>query len=519
MNTIQYFFLNLFGTDDFPARWFCGKWSDFHGWLYIISNLVVWMSYFAIPISLIYFVIKRDDLPMKRVFVLFIFFILFCGTTHFIDAIIFWVPVYRLNAVMLFFTAVVSSITAFTMFSEIPKAAQLKSPQQLQKIIDQRTQELQEANIELKKSREIFKKLVDNNPDVISRLDEDYKYLFVNKSVNTYSDLDPEFYVGKTHEELSYPEPTRDFLERNIDKSLGAKQIIKEKLVAVDQKNIKRVHEVVFVPLDNAYEEKKEIITIARDITKEEEAKEALDEKIAQLNEQSETLRRQYQQLEEFSYIVSHNLRSPAGNLTALYQIIDEEDDPDTKAMYFENAKKVAFNLKQTIEDLTEVITIKLAKDYEYAEVSLSDTLQKVKDSLKNEITVKDAEIKADFKVSKVNFNKVYLESILQNLLTNGLKYADPKRKPKVLFTSEKAAEGVQINYNDNGLGLDMAKHGEKLFKLNKTFHGNKDARGVGLFITKNQIESYGGSITAKSEEGNGMEFSIFLPDQNLDNG
>lgn len=514
MNTIKYFFAELLSTDDFPARWFCGKWSDFHGWLYILSNFIIWASYFAIPISLIYFIIKRDDLPLKKVFVLFIFFILFCGATHFIDALIFWIPIYRLNAVMLFFTAIVSSITAVTMFKEIPKAAQLKTPKQLQEIIDQKTKELKKANAELEKSKDIFKKLVDNNPDVISRLNEDYIHLFMNKSVTDFSDLEPEFYIGKSYKDLNYPASTKNFLENNIDKSLQENKIVKAKLAAKDGKDILHVHEVVFVPLERtAEEEKREVITIARDITKEEETKKSLDQKVKELNEQSSALKQQYKQLEDFSYIVSHNLRSPVGNLNALYDMMEEEEDEAVKGMLYDNTKKVAANLKQTIQDLTELINIKLNKDPKTNLISVKEIFDKVEESLKNEIKAKDAKVKVDFQVSDLHFNKVYMESILQNLFTNALKYSSPKRKPEIWFKTQKVKGGVELICQDNGKGLDMERFGKKLFKLNKTFHGNQDARGVGLFITKSQLEACGGSITAEGEVDKGMKFTIFIPD------
>jgi chemotaxis family two-component system sensor kinase Cph1 len=147
MEQILDFITNLLGTESWPARWFCGKWTDFHGWLYIISSLLIWAAYFAIPLSLIYLIKKRKDvLPFQRIFWLFIIFILSCGLTHLVDAAIFWYPVYRLSAFVLFITAIFSWITVVAIFKVAPAALTLKSPQQLEKIVVERTQQLETSN-------------------------------------------------------------------------------------------------------------------------------------------------------------------------------------------------------------------------------------------------------------------------------------------------------------------------------------------------------------------------------------
>jgi signal transduction histidine kinase len=145
------FFGSLLHTNDWPARWHCGNWSDFHGWLYIISDVVIWLSYFMIPLTLGYFVYRKKDekLPFRSIVLLFIFFILGCGLTHFIDAVIFWWPAYRLSALIRFLTATVSFATVFALVRIAPRVIELKSPDTLEKMVEQRTLELQALNITL----------------------------------------------------------------------------------------------------------------------------------------------------------------------------------------------------------------------------------------------------------------------------------------------------------------------------------------------------------------------------------
>ena len=146
------FWLKLVDTSDFPPRWYCGNWTDGHGWLHIISDLAVFSAYFAIPGILIYFIRQRRDLPFRRIFLLFGAFILFCGMTHLMEAVIFWWPAYRLAGVMKFLTAVVSWLTVIALIRVAPTALAMRSPAELEReIAARKTAEaaLEQSNTEL----------------------------------------------------------------------------------------------------------------------------------------------------------------------------------------------------------------------------------------------------------------------------------------------------------------------------------------------------------------------------------
>lgn len=123
MKEVTEFFNGLFATNLWPARWHCGTWSDFQGWIYIISDLLIWLAYFLIPVIIINYVVKkRARLNFQKVYFLFAAFILLCGATHFMDALMFWVPMYRLNTLIRFFTGVVSMATVFHLVKVLPVA-------------------------------------------------------------------------------------------------------------------------------------------------------------------------------------------------------------------------------------------------------------------------------------------------------------------------------------------------------------------------------------------------------------
>lgn len=121
MDQIIDFFKNLFSTSDWPPRWTCGKWTEFHGWLYIGSDVTIWLAYFIIPVIIFWFIQKHRQAQFLPIFWLFGSFILLCGATHIMDAIIFWWPGYRLSALIRFLTAIVSLATAFVLIKELPK--------------------------------------------------------------------------------------------------------------------------------------------------------------------------------------------------------------------------------------------------------------------------------------------------------------------------------------------------------------------------------------------------------------
>jgi len=156
MDQIFEFFEKLFRADSWPARWHCGRWTEFHGWLYIISDVAIWAAYFAIPFFLIRFVKKKPNIPLPSAFWLFGAFILFCGMTHLMDAIIFWWPDYRLSALIRFMTAAISWITVVAIYKFFPVALVLRTSKEF----DIELLERKKAENEIKRLNENLERLV-----------------------------------------------------------------------------------------------------------------------------------------------------------------------------------------------------------------------------------------------------------------------------------------------------------------------------------------------------------------------
>ncbi|MBO0323615.1 PAS domain S-box protein [Muricauda sp. CAU 1633] len=212
-----------------------------------------------------------------------------------------------------------------------------------------------------------------------------------------------------------------------------------------------------------------------------------------------------------FAHIVTHNLRSHAANLTMISGfLLDEtlvgEERKDTLNML----GRASGGLNETISHLNEVVQVKLGTEKELNGIFLRKTIDKVLQDINALINENDVGIDiAVPKHIKIKGVPAYLESIVLNLVTNGIKYRNPEKKCHLKIEASELGQNYVFSVEDNGRGIDLDKYGQKLFGMYKTFHGNKDARGIGLFITKNQIESMGGTIKVESQIGVGTKFII----------
>jgi PAS domain S-box-containing protein len=211
------FLSRVFDTSDFPPRWDCGNWSPTEGWLHILSDLGIWSAYVAIPIVLGLFVLRRRDIPFRGIFWLFSAFILACGATHLMEAIIFWWPAYRLAGVIKLFTAVVSWATVIALVPVIPKGLAMRSPDELEREVAARQEAeraLQQANAELRRhveelraSEERFRLLVDGTRDyAIFMLDPAGRVASWNRGAERIKQYRAEEIIGQHFSRFYAPE-------------------------------------------------------------------------------------------------------------------------------------------------------------------------------------------------------------------------------------------------------------------------------------------------------------------------
>jgi len=226
-----------------------------------------------------------------------------------------------------------------------------------------------------------------------------------------------------------------------------------------------------------------------------------------------ETIREQNERLLNFAHIVSHNLRSHTGNIRMLTDMIAEETEEAEKNNLIGMLNMNADNLLETLNHLNEVVKINDSGLNNRKLLNLADEVKRVLHILS--ASIRQAKVKVDVQINhsiSLMFHPAYLESVLINLVSNSIRYRQPDKPLQIGISAQEQNDKLIVKISDNGSGIDLALHAHKLFGMYKTFHGNEDARGMGLFLVKNQVEAMGGSISAESKPGAGTTFTIELP-------
>lgn len=251
-------------------------------------------------------------------------------------------------------------------------------------------------------------------------------------------------------------------------------------------------------------------ISIQRDVTERKNREIEREQLIKDLNNSNEDLR-------HFSYITSHNFKAPLSNLIGFLNIIDEMPIENPVLSQIIQGFKVSTHLlNDTINDLVKILIIRDSDSLEQQSISFAKIMNQVTTQVENLITESGAKIETHFKSTpSVVFNETYLESILLNLLTNAIKYRAYTRPLKIQITTKHQAGFVVLIFEDNGIGVDLERHREKIFGLYQKFHDRPNSKGMGLYLIKSQLESLGGSITVESKVDVGTKFILKFKLQN----
>lgn len=242
-----------------------------------------------------------------------------------------------------------------------------------------------------------------------------------------------------------------------------------------------------------------------KDITKSKRA----EEENKRLLEVSE---KQNSRLLNFAHIVSHNLRSHYSNLHMLTDILKADEPASTENNVFPLIEQAISHLGETVNHLNQIVILK-------KEASKNTDTIHLKKLVENSLSgvnalIIDTNVEVNVKINaKMTITGVpaYLDSIFNNLLTNAIKYRVPERPLKIKISAKELDKNVIIKFSDNGSGIDLNLHKDKIFGMYKTFHHHENSRGLGLFITKNQVEAMDGEISVDSTINKGTTFFITL--------
>ncbi len=220
------------------------------------------------------------------------------------------------------------------------------------------------------------------------------------------------------------------------------------------------------------------------------------------------------QELDNFIYAASHDLKSPINNLEGLMMLCQMEAQATLNASGSELMGKMKLSiarLRKTIDRLTEVMKTDKSPMEDLEENSFENILNEFWFENNYLLQEAGAEINTELQVSKVRYSKVGIKSIVQNLLTNAVKYRSPNRKCNIQIKSYLQGESVVLQVSDNGLGMDLEKNRDRLFKMFNRLHDHVEGTGVGLYMIKKIVEKHGGNIFVNSQPNEGTTFSVTL--------
>jgi PAS domain S-box-containing protein len=334
------------------------------------------------------------------------------------------------------------------------------------------------------------------------------KIIYVNPAFSHMTGYEPEEIIGQSPDILKGNNTSSEDINKIISAIKNKEEAFIETL---SNKKNKEEYWIRFsmIPIFNLEHELTHWVSIQKDVSiekKQEKEKEQLIRELTQNNKD----------LKQFSYITSHNLRAPLSNLTGLLNLIEDIPINDSELEeILEGFQKSTKLLNETVNDLNKVIIIKDNASITKEDVLLKEIFEKVRQQLSFKIDLCTPILNIDIpQLTCININKSYIESILLNLLTNSLKFKAENRQLIVNISTKQIDDTTILTFQDNGIGIDLKRNGDKVFGLYQRFHNNPDSKGLGLYLVKSQVEAMGGVINIESKVNKGTIFTITLKNQ-----
>jgi PAS domain S-box-containing protein len=383
----------------------------------------------------------------------------------------------------------------FSLISALWVVSIMKKPAQLQKKVYQQAKKIHDSEIE-------FKTLFDQAPLGIARVDgENGDFIAVNSEFCRIVGYAEDELTSSNFQKITHPD--------DVEENVKCMQKLRDGSLheaAIEKRYLHKTGRTVWVNLIvsklwKSYESVGSNIAIIEDITDKKRAEEELKQSFQLVSDQNKRLL-------NFSYIVSHNLRSHTSNIQTISDFLESAETKEERDEMIDLLKKVSDSLNETMSNLNEVVSIRTNINLSTEHLNLFKYIEKSKSILSQQIAKQEATIQNLVPKSiEVNYNAAYLESILFNLISNAIRYSHKGRKPEIIISFDEQTNSLKIK--DNGIGIDLKKNGEKLFGMYKTFNNNPDSKGIGLFLVKNQVDAMGGTIKAESTLGEGTTFII----------
>ena len=629
----------LFDTTGMIPRWDTGNWTPLHGWIHIVADLATFVAFTTIPLVLAW-VLRRRDLPFPRLVWLFCGFLFACGLVHLLEAVLFWVPLYRLSGLVKLVMAVASVAAAIALLLTVPRVLALPSPQKLEEEVNRRVQELRDREAHMRA-------IVETAADGILTLDDSGTVQSVNRAGGRLFGLEPDAMLGqpinrfltsdgtdlqqelgtgetrifglgsealgrrpngstfpvsismsrvrmregglltvivhdlsdlkKTEEALRHSEARmrmmldqvpavlcstdRDLRVTLLSSSAGTglsgsglghnrsrfagtplpevaellpflpvpafRRALHGDSATAEVQRDDRILDFLIEPLRDPAGAITGTVGVGLDVTERKRVEQAQEFYSAQLRERNELLLRSNQELDEFAYIASHDLREPLRGIHnyASFLIEDYADrlDPDGRSK-LETLRQLSQRMDALIESLLQFSRVGRV-DLAVQDTDLNEVVAEVLESLRISLETKHVEVRFERTLPTLRCDQVRFAEVFRNLVTNAIKYNDKPRKWLEIgvMEAEPCARGetgrpppLVLFVRDNGIGI-AAQHHEAVFRIFKRLHGRDKyggGTGAGLTIVKKIVERHGGRIWLESVPGQGSTFYFTVGDK-----
>jgi PAS domain S-box-containing protein len=363
----------------------------------------------------------------------------------------------------------------------------------------------------LNKQKHFYETVLNNIPTDIAVVDNNHRYLYINPGAIKNDEL-RKFAIGKT--DFEYFEQTgrsTELAKFRHEKFKEAKATLKEiewedTVPALD--GTKKIKLRRLFPVSDENNDLSIVIGYGLDITERKSLEIKQTELVKQLSFQNT-------QLVDFCNIVSHNLRAPLVNMSMLVTFIETCEDLEEQKELISKLSPVIDNLHSSFNELVESIQIKQDLEIQSTNINMQEMLDKIISGFSIEFSKYSTQLTTQFEqADTINFPAKYMNSILNNLISNAIKYRSSERQLCINVSTQKKGKKTILEVADNGLGIDLKKHGHNMFKIGKVFHKTQHSKGFGLFMTKTQIEALGVTIDVTSEPDKGTSFTITFINQ-----
>jgi PAS domain S-box-containing protein len=517
------FLSGLFQTDFLPHGW-CYRWDPAVVWLHVVSDLLIALAYYFIPFALIYVVRRRADLAFSWMFWLFGLFIFACGTTHLMSVWVVWYPWYRFDGIVKLITALASVPTAILLMRIAPQVIALPSPEdlrvantrlgaeiedrklaeekvralnaELEKRVDERTRQLADANRCLAESEYRLQSILNSSPSLIYMKDLEGRFLFANKALADALGLSSADVQGKTDYDI-FPRPMAEAY-RAADGEVVADKASHDFEELVHLKGRHRTYLSTKFPLCTEAGSVYALCGISTDITERKEAERALKIYSAEL--------------EQFTYVASHDLQEPLRTIKSYAQLLSRRfhgqlgNDGDEFLGYIVGGIDRMQTLIADLLAYSELSRTPRAPQ----EVDITGLFHEAVSNLRAAINEAGAIVTTD-PLPVLSVRPIQIQQLFENLLSNAIKYRRDEL-PRIHLSCSQTDTEWKFTLSDNGMGIEP-RYADQIFGLFKRLHGREvPGTGIGLAICKRVVESHRGRIWMTSEPGKGSQFHFTLP-------